>query len=144
LTEKSANAAKHFDVVLFRVNGVLFAAELGQVAGVFGVEPNSPANANAVRLDELFFGQSSRSAENWKLIKLKEKNLDGREWGILAEEPEDIAALSIEDIRPLPHVVEKIRTIKALWGSFIYGDEIGLLLNLSELCSDMKKRRVAA
>ena len=132
----AASGIEQLELMLFRVNGVLFCSELRQVGGVFAPEEDvSPA---ASRLDDFFFGKPPNSQGNWKLIKLKAKQVGGSEWGFMAEEPEDIVNVSIDDLRPLPVIIEKLKHFKSLWGSFFYKDEIGLLLDLPGLYLEMQ------
>jgi len=133
---------ERLELMLFRVNGVLFGAELHQVGGVFAPEGDTSTGEESTRLDD-FFGEPSDLQGNWKVIRLKEKSASGSEWGFLAEDPEDIVNISIDDIRPLPAIVEKLKTIKSLWGSFIYQGEIGLLLDLSGLCRETRSRNAS-
>ena len=132
---------RQLELILFRVNGVLFGSELHQVGGVFAPEEDASAGVEITGLDDLF-GKPSDSRNSLKLIKLKEKSAGGSECGFLAEDPEDIANISIDDIRPLPTLVEKLRSFKSLWGSFMYKGEIGLLLDLAVLCQEIRSRKV--
>lgn len=133
---------KLLELLLFRVNGVLFGSELHQVAGVFAPEENTSDKGEPARLDD-FFGKPSDSPGNRKFIKLKEESSGGSEWGFLVEDPEDIANISIDDIRPLPAITEKLKSFKSIWGSFIYKDEIGLLLDLPGLSSEIRNRNAS-
>lgn len=133
---------EQLELMLFRVNGVLFGAELRQVGGVFAPEEDTSTGEESTRLDD-FFGKPSDLQGNWKVIRLKEKSASGSEWGFLAEDPEDIVNISIDDIRPLPAVVEKLKTFKSLWGSFIYQGEIGFLLDLAGLCLETRSRNAS-
>lgn len=130
------------ELMLFRVNGVLFGAELRQVGGVFAPEEDTATGEEPTRLDD-FFGEPSDLQGDWKVIRLKEKSASGSEWGFLAENPEDIVNISIDDIRPLPAIVDKLKTFKSLWGSFIYQGEIGFLLDLAELCLEIRSRNAS-
>lgn len=131
---------EQLEVMLFRVNGVLFGAELRQVEGVFAPEEDTATGEESTRLDD-FFGEPADLQGNWKVIRLKSAN--GSEWGFLAEVPENIVNISIDDIRPLPAVVEKLKTFKSLWGSFFYKGEIGFLLDLAELCLEIRSRNAS-
>ena len=133
---------EQLELMLFRVNGVLFGAELRQVGGVFAPEEDTAAGEEPTRLDD-FFGGPSDLQDNWKVIRLKEKSASGSEWGVMAEVPENIANISIDDIRPLPAIVDKLKTFKSLWGSFIYQGEIGFLLDLAELCLEIRSRNAS-
>lgn len=140
----AALGVEHLELMLFRANGVLFGSELDQVGGVFKPEKDTSTGGGTTPLDNLFFGNPSGSRANWKVIKLKEKQAEGMEWGFLAEEPEDIVNISIEDVRPLPAIIENLKSLKALWGSFIYKGEIGLLLDLAVLCREIRGRKASA
>lgn len=129
----AALGVEQLELMLFRVNGVFFGSELRQVGGVFAPEEHSSTGVGATQLGEIFFGKPADLQGNLKLIKLKEQQADGLEWGFLAEEPEDIVNISIDDIRPLPAIFGKLGAFKSLWGSFIYKGEIGLLLDLAGL-----------
>lgn len=133
---------EHLELMLFRVNGVLFGAELHQVGGVFAPEEDTAIEEESTRLDD-FFGEPSDLQGNWKVIRLKEKSPNGSEWGFLAEVPENIVNISIENIRPLPAIVEKLKTFKSLWGSFFYQGEIGFLLDLADLCLEIRSRNAS-
>lgn len=133
---------EQLELMLFRVNGVLFGSELSQVAGVFAPEENTSDKGESARLDD-FFGKPSDSPGKRKFIKLKEKSSGGSAWGFLAEDPEDIANISIDDIRPLPAMTEKLKSFKSIWGSFLYKDEIGLLLDLPKLGSEIRNRNAS-
>ena len=133
---------EQLELMLFRINGVLFGAELRQVGGVFTPEEDTATGEESTRLDD-FFGEPSDLQGNWKVIRLKEKSASGSEWGFLAEDPEDIVNMPIDDIRPLPAIVEKLKTFKSLWGSFIYQGEIGFLLDLAGLCLEIRGRNAS-
>lgn len=139
------NASRGIDqleLMLFRANGVLFGSELHQVKGMFAPEEGTATGGKTTRLDD-FFGEPSNLQGNWKLIRLKEKSANGSECEFLAENPEDIVNIPIDDIRPLPAIVEKLISFKSLWGSFIYKGEIGLLLDLSGLCMEIRSRNAS-
>lgn len=142
--ENAPRDMEQLELMLFRVNGVLFGSELRQVGGVFAPEEDASTGVEITRLDDSFFGKASDLQGNWKLIKLKEKPAGGSEWGALAEDPEDIVNISIDDIRPLPVIIEKLRSFKSLWGSFIYKGEIGLLLDLAGLCVEIRSRNASS
>lgn len=132
----AASGIAQLELMLFRVNGVLFGSELQQVGGVF--VPEEGAGTDATQLDNFFFGKPPNSRENCKLIKLKTQKAGEPAWGFMAEEPEDIVNVSINDMRPLPVIIEKLKPFKFLWGSFFYKGEIGLLLDLPGLCLEMQ------
>jgi len=141
--ENAPQGMEHLELMLFRVNGVLFGSELHQVKGVFAPEEEASTGVEITRLNDSFFGEPSNLQGNWKLIRLKEKSANGSEWEFLAEDPEDIVNISIDDIRPLPAIVGKLISFKSLWGSFIYKGEIGLLLDLAGLCVEIRSRNTS-
>jgi chemotaxis signal transduction protein len=136
----AALGVEQLELMLFRVNGVFFGSELRQVGGVFAPEEYSSSEVGATQLGEILFGKPADSQGNLKFIKLKEQQADGSEWGFLAEEPEDIVNISIDDIRPLPAIIGKLGSFKSFWGSFIYKGEIGLLLDLAGLRLEIRGR----
>ncbi|MBI3794917.1 MAG: hypothetical protein HY280_09355 [Nitrospinae bacterium] len=141
--ENEKHGALTLDVMLFRVNGALFGVKVDQIMGVYGQHRTASENERISRLDEIFFGHASPVRENWKIIRLKEAQKDGSFWGFLTEEPEDMIKISIVDIRPLPSMVEKLGAFKSIWGSFHHGEELGLLLDLTELCWETTGKKAA-
>jgi hypothetical protein len=54
-------------------------------------------------------------------------------WGILVEEPDDIAPFGLDSLRPLPPLVESRGPGGAVWGVAVRGEEMILLIDLAKI-----------
>jgi len=134
---------KGLNLILFHVNDVLFGVELFQVSEI--CEPTGGHLPSEIKaLGEEFFGNSGKIKNGGKVFAMKNNTGARQDYGILTNDPEDIIEISLDNIRPLPAIVGKLKRYKSLWGGFIYKGEVGLLLDLEKFCAEVGVNKVAA
>ncbi len=111
-------------IMVFRVMGVLFGADMEQIREVANCEHVDEDAKNVKRFHEEFsFSGNQVIYEAPRILYIK----DGR--GFIVDHVEEVRHLPIENVRPLPELLGKCRKPDAIWGAGLFDDKIVLLLD---------------
>ena len=118
-------------VLLFNVLGVRMGVDVEQTAGMLDPRNASVEQFNLVSFHEKLFRRDDRLTYVAPMVLLVRD--DKGNHGLLMDQPENIVSLGVEDIRPLPALIEASMQSRAVWGVALIEGEMVLLVDLYEL-----------
>lgn len=119
------------EVLTFNIGGVKMGVDTSQVAAMLKPEQAEEMGIGVSGFAEKIpFRDSDITYSTPKVIVIKD---EGIPYGILIDRPDDIVPVSIDDIRPLPPVVNACIGSKAIWGALLRGAEVILLVDFYKI-----------
>ena len=117
------------ELLLFRVGGVCFGIDAGQVEKMDSCGAEAPAGALWFH-DLLDFGTLPVAYREPTLLSIK---APGETVGVIVDAVQEIAEFPFDAIRPFPPLVEPFALAKGMWGVLQRGEEIVPLLDFQRL-----------
>jgi chemotaxis signal transduction protein len=124
---------ENISILVFKAAGVKIGLDTGQILEMMDMKTAAKtakeSGADMKKLNEVVpLGKRVVNFIRPKAIRLKAAGMPL----IVIEEPESILDIDIEDIRPMPFVIERLGS-KAVWGAAVTGGGIILLVDLFRL-----------
>ena len=131
------NSPEEIEFLVFTIGSVRFGADTEQVAEIYEPEPSFVSSSGLIRFDREIGFKEEFSLPFPRLVILRE---DRQYAGILINEPEDIISVSLNDIRPLPDLLNIRLADSPLWGAALAEDGIILLTDFYKMLSGSSKK----
>jgi len=130
-TSATTDGIDSFDILIFSIGKTKFAFDMAQV-GNLSEKPKKPAMGVTLAS---FHEKIGFKGEKFKYKAEKVVSfLDGKnDKAIIINSPEDIVALSLKNIHPMPYLINFSSRKKAIWGATFIDGEIVLLVDLQKL-----------
>lgn len=117
------------NILLFKILDVFIGIDSAQIYEMTALSKIKDNSLKLVNIDEVIsFHKAVIKYISPMVVWINDETKNN---GIIIESPLDIFDLNISSIKPLPPLVE--RYTKVVWGAFIKGDDIVLLLDLYKI-----------
>lgn len=134
MTGVAADPGRRLDglpVIVFTVKGVKMAADVDQVVEMLDAREAEARRLTTAGLDDYisFRGRES-SGERRKILLVKDSPTPR---AFVVDTADEVATIAVDAIHPMPPLIASARASRALWGLAMRGDEIIVLVDLSDL-----------
>lgn len=122
---------EEIELLVFSMMGVRIGVDTAQVAGMLKPEDAEQQGLATIALHErLKFRGVAVSYSDPHVLVIKG---DGPRYGIVIDNPEDIAFMKVDSIRPMPDIFALSGSVNALWGAVIRDNDVIFLLDFDKM-----------
>lgn len=137
MTDFSEGGNKNFkeiQLLIFDLMGIKFGVDIEQVSEIYelmdlGQMKGARYEASWFH-EKIPFRQGPVVYKSPRLLSLKDKETT---LGIIIDQPEDILSITLNDIQPLPSLLEVLNRPSAIWGVALKGERTILLVDFYKL-----------
>lgn len=127
-----AEAPPTLDLLSFAVGGVAFAADAAAIAGVANHEGGAAEDAADLFWfhDEIGYGRSHVAYRAPVVLTIRNH---ARSYRVVVDELREVANVGLDEIRPLPVLIEPLALRRGIWGTVWQAGSMVLLVDFLRL-----------